>query len=256
MVDSCKICGTRTDKHFQQANYRDHEIRFYECSKCFFVQTNEPVWLTEAYSEPINLSDTGILERNLTARTEVFALLRALNSAGGTVLDYAGGYGILVRLLRDIGVNALWYDLYCDNLLARGFEYASGPISLLAAYEAFEHFLHPIDEIKKMLSISDCILLSTEIMPSPSPDPSDWWYYGLEHGQHISFYREKTFLQIAADLNLTYVRLTNNLHFLSRKKLPFAFRLRWLIEKRLSLITMRFRDSLVWTDHLSMKNHR
>jgi Nif-specific regulatory protein len=46
----------------------------------------------------------------------------SLGSLFGTVVDCAGGYGILVRLLRDYGVNALWSDPYCENVLAKGFE--------------------------------------------------------------------------------------------------------------------------------------
>jgi len=35
----------------------------------------------------------------------------------GIFLDYAAGYGLFVRLMRDAGYNFRWSDLYCQNLL-------------------------------------------------------------------------------------------------------------------------------------------
>ncbi len=37
-------------------------------------------------------------------------------------LDYAGGYGVFTRLMRDIGFDFYWHDPYTQNLFANGFE--------------------------------------------------------------------------------------------------------------------------------------
>ena len=37
-------------------------------------------------------------------------------------LDYGGGYGILVRLMRDVGYDFYWFDKYSQNIFAKGFE--------------------------------------------------------------------------------------------------------------------------------------
>jgi hypothetical protein len=52
-------------------------------------------------------------------------------------VDCAGGYGILTRLLRDIGVDALWSDPFCQNLMALGFEHSNEPAELVTAFEEF-----------------------------------------------------------------------------------------------------------------------
>ncbi len=51
-----------------------------------------------------------------------------------------------------------------------------------------------------MLKISRNILFTTTLLPSPMPQPGTWWYYGLEHGQHISFYSLETLQSIAASI--------------------------------------------------------
>ena len=57
--------------------------------------------------------------------------------------------GILVRLLRDYGVEALWCDQYCENLLARGFEYNGECADLVTAFEVLEHFVNPLEELDR-----------------------------------------------------------------------------------------------------------
>mgnify|MGYP002839845252 CR=1 FL=1 len=59
-----------------------------------------------------------------------------------------------------------------------------------------------VEEMRKLLSISSNLLLTTTLTPFPTPRPSDWWYYGLDHGQHIGFYRVKTLEYLAKEFNL------------------------------------------------------
>ena len=66
------------------------------------------------------------MARNLSNVGLVLASLALMKERRGKVVDYAGGHGFLVRLLRDKGINALWMDPYSENLVARGFEYSGG----------------------------------------------------------------------------------------------------------------------------------
>lgn len=152
------------------------------------MQTEYPYWLVQAYSELINKSDTGIIARNLSNRNIVLATLLSFGHLDRRVIDCAGGYGILVRLLRDLGIEALWSDRYCQNLVARGFEYTTGDGSLVTAFEAFEHFVNPVEEFVRLFDVAPAILFSTEIIPLPTHHQKDWWYYEREHGQHIVFF--------------------------------------------------------------------
>ena len=119
--------------------------------------------------------------------------------------------------------------------------------------EVFEHFVNPMLEIEKLLDISDTIIFSTDLRPNPVPQPKDWWYFGLEHGQHIAFYSTRTFKYIAKQLQLHYCNL-GSLHVLSRREIPTwklnaskgsAFGFHKVVERLMA--------SKTWSDHELMK---
>jgi len=60
----CKLCNTETQEAFKAKIMFRYLVRYYYCPQCDFLCTEEPFWLEEAYTESINSSDTGILERN------------------------------------------------------------------------------------------------------------------------------------------------------------------------------------------------
>ena len=195
----CRVCQ-QLSVSLWTGSLIGHSVDYYECASCNYVQTESPHWLEQAYSSAINDSDTGIMKRNLYNRRIILGALHLLGETSGAVLDYAGGYGILVRLLRDDGVDAFWYDKFCQNLVAKGFEYTDKPVRLVTAFEAFEHFDQPVQELEQMLAIAPNVLLSTELIETPAPAHEDWWYYGKEHGQHIGFFREQTLKNMAQRL--------------------------------------------------------
>lgn len=198
MSCKCRVCNAATKVIFTGTLLKNN-VEYLECQICGYVQTTTPHWLDSAYAEPINDSDTGILRRNQDNARIVLGVMFMLGNLNGTVVDCAGGYGILVRLLRDYGINALWSDPHCENLLARGFEHATEKATLVTSFEAFEHFLNPADELDRMLEMAPNVLFSTEIIPDPAPKQDDWWYYGKEHGQHVGFFRIRTLEKLARE---------------------------------------------------------
>lgn len=122
--------------------------------------------------------------------------------------------------MRDIGFDFYWSDKYTQNLFARGFEFESGEqYEAVTTFESFEHFVNPVQEIENMLNFSKNIIFTTELLPYPVPKPSEWWYYGLDHGQHISFYSKKTLNFIANKYNLLLYRLDSTYVF-TKKRIP------------------------------------
>jgi hypothetical protein len=201
----CKICGSKAEKRFDVKVIRKYDAEYFYCNECGFLFASNPFWLDEAYQSAINISDTGIMGRNIYFSKLVSLIIYFFFDKKGKFVDYAGGYGIFTRLMRDIGLDFYWQDPYCENLLARGFEYDSlskEEINLITAFEVFEHLVDPLDEIDKMLKISNNIVFSTVLLPSQIPAPGEWWYYGLDHGQHVSFYSEKTIKVISKHFNL------------------------------------------------------
>ena len=255
----CRLCSETISKSIFSATLLGKVVRYFDCSICGYVQTEQPTWLTEAYAEAMNDSDTGVMSRNIANTSLTLATLVLMGQAKSSIVDYAGGHGFMVRLLRDIGVNAFWSDPYAKNLVAKGFEYLGKEkknIQLVTAFEAFEHFTNPLEEMQKIFAIAPNILISTAIIPTPTPQPLDWWYYGLEHGQHIGFYKLKTLNYLAKKFNLNLISDGVSNHFFSKEKYSPHF---W---KLLQILAHRFTrlfsfvvglKSKVWTDHLKIK---
>lgn len=250
----CRCCFTEISSSLFSGKLLGKNVSYFDCENCGYVQTEEPTWLEEAYLLSINASDTGIMVRNLSNVSLVLATLTLMRQRKSRVVDYAGGHGFLVRLLRDLGIDAFWADLYTENLVAHGFEYTSGQgATLVTAFEVFEHFVDPCDEMAKLLSIAPNILLTTNIISTPPPKPSDWWYYGLEHGQHIGFFRLKTLKYLANKFNLYLLSDGVSTHFFSKKKYLYQT---WLVLKILAKKSPKLLSiglhSKTWSDHLQI----
>ena len=256
---TCKICGNNDiTKLLTTKVLNKYDVQYLRCPNCEYIFTEEPYWLKEAYQRAINVSDTGLLDRNMNFANTVSILLYFFYGKKGQYLDYAGGFGVFTRLMRDIGFNFYWKDPYCENILAKGFEYDPDKqknIQLLTAFEVFEHLSNPIDEIENMLKISKSILLSTELIPEPVPKQDDWWYYAFEHGQHISFYSLKTFYTIAEKLNLRFYAF-HGLYMLTEKKINFTILKILLNFRKIGLhhLIKKVMKSKIWDDYLLTKN--
>jgi hypothetical protein len=254
---TCKICGKENKFVFKAKIMKKYEVSYFHCENCGFLQTEEPYWLSEAYKEPINISDTGYLSRNINLSKIVTTLLVSFFDYKKSFLDYAGGYGVFVRLMRDIGFDFYWYDKYTQNLFARGFEYKEGmAIEAITTFESFEHFDKPMEEIENMLKISKNIIFTTELLPYPIPEPNKWWYYGLDHGQHISFYSKKTLNYIASYFGLRYCSF-RNIHIFTEKENITDFKVKILLglnKLGLHKILSKFLlTSKTWEDYLENK---
>lgn len=116
----------------------------------------------------------------------------------GQFLDHGAGYGLFVRLMRDLGYDFLWSDQYCQNLFARGFEDSQpNRYEAITAFELFEHLTNPLADLGPVFDRSECLIVSTTLVPEPALPLGQWWYYGLEHGQHVAFYTVESMRRIA-----------------------------------------------------------
>lgn len=216
----CPVCVSPTCEFGQLKVMGRHQAFYRQCPTCAFIFVAEPVWLGEAYTKPITSSDIGMVDRNVRFSRTIRTVIEVFFDCKGRFLDYGGGPGLLTRMLRDAGYDFFWYDRHCQNLYADGFaaDLSSGErYELLTAAEVFEHLPDPLATVQEMAGLSRNILFTTQLLPDPPPNPGQWWYYGQEHGQHISFFDRKT-LQVMADkLNLHYATNGHNLHLFSSR---------------------------------------
>ncbi|NJO93452.1 MAG: class I SAM-dependent methyltransferase [Hydrococcus sp. RM1_1_31] len=201
---TCKICKSKAYEFSRATVLGKYEIDYFQCSDCGFIQTEEPYWLEEAYSQAISASDVGLICRNLRLSTLAKYLIFNFFDHNGKFLDYGGGYGLLVRIMRDAGFDFYWSDKFCQNIFAEGFEAhqaEKNQFELVTVFEVFEHLVDPGEEIEKIFRFSKNILFSTEILPENNPKPNEWYYYALFAGQHVSIYTKKSLSLIAAKYN-------------------------------------------------------
>jgi hypothetical protein len=254
----CKICNSNTQQVFTSKILKKYDVKYFKCDNCGHLFTEEPFWLDEAYSRSINLSDTGLLDRNIYFSKIISLLIFFYFNKNGSFLDYAGGYGVFTRLMRDIGFDFYWHDPYTKNLFANGFEKdlkSNSGFELLTAFEVFEHLVNPKEELEKMLRFSNTIIFSTELMQQEVPDPKEWWYYGFNHGQHISFYTEKTLNTLANQFKLNYYNV-DEIHIVTKRKFNNSVLI--LMKKfrnyGLYQIVKKVVKSKTFSDHLNIEN--
>ncbi len=228
---NCKICNSSLTGQFTTNILKKYKATFYQCNRCGFLQTFDDCWFEEAHRQSIVSSDTGMLSRNIYFSNIASIIIYFFFSKNGKYLDHAGGYGIFNRLMRDIGFDFYWNDPFTTNLFSKGFEFDIEKknqiqISLITSFEVFEHYKFPLTDIEKMLSICPNILFSTQILPTPTPKPTKWWYYGFHHGQHVSFYKLETLNFIANKYHLNFYTNRSNLHLFTKKPInPILFRI-------------------------------
>jgi Methyltransferase domain len=229
-LPDCPICSGQRRELFQARLLNKYQVRYFFCDACGLLQTEEPFWRDEAYGRVIADADTGLVSRNLDIARSLANLLYFCFDAKARYLEFAGGYGLLTRLMRDRGFDFRWYDPYCENMFARGFEWdqvkgeSAGAVTV---FEVIEHVLDPAELIRSALAQAKAttVIFSTLLYEGEPPLPETWWYYSLATGQHVSFFRRGTLMMLADKLGL---RLYTNgwFHVLTAQRLDrTAFRL-------------------------------
>lgn len=224
-----KITGGPVTYLFTAKILSKYDVRFYRCNETGFVQTEEVHWLGEAYASAITKLDLGLVQRNVELADRIHPILYRHFNHQGQFLDYAGGYGMFTRLMRNKGFDYYHTDQYCQNLFAGNLEMnnadSTKSFELMTAFEVFEHLENPAEELAEYFKLSDNLLFSTVLLPDPIPQPGEWWYYSLETGQHISFFTIKSLQYLAQKCNKHFYTDGKGLHLFSSQKLkrnPFA----------------------------------
>lgn len=258
MEQHCQICGSGMRALFNAMVLGRYDVAYYQCPGCGFVRTEEPYWLDEAYSDAIALTDTGVMDRNVSLAAKLANILHFCIEPEARYLDVAGGYGILTRLMRDLGFDYYWDDKYCENLVARGFEGAAStlPFRAMSGFEVIEHVPDPLGFIREIMATHQCRTFIFTTVPYPddqAPDP-DWWYYSRITGQHISFFHQRTLKVMAGKLGMS-LYATGGLFVLTDRPLRNSWMLR-VLTSRLAFPLSRFvrwrQGSRIQTDHQRM----
>lgn len=201
-----------------------YTIKYYQCNVCRLIQTEIPYWLDQAYKKAITTTDVGLLGRNISLSNKVFDLLIGNFDRSKKFLDYGGGYGILVRLLRDKGLDFYRQDIYCENMFAVNHDIADlgkeeRLFEMATCFEVFEHTHDPYKLFEDIREYASNILISTLLIPDQQfKSTKDWWYFATETGQHITFYTLESLKIIAKNFDMNLYSNGVDLHLFTLKK--------------------------------------
>jgi hypothetical protein len=193
----CRLCGGEAKHRFTLKLIQKYDVGYYCCTRCEALQTEMPYWLDEVYKDPRRLLDTGAAFRNQKNQRIVFFLGRLFRfRADDKVLDWGGGDGLYVRMLRDIGFDAYYYDRYATNFYAPYFHAErDDSFKLITAFEVYEHLVHPGEELSELFGRKpDIHLLSTQLYTGQGPD---WEYLWPVMGQHVFFHSPRSMRWVA-----------------------------------------------------------
>ena len=200
------------------------------CAECSFQFVAEPRWLADTFSSQLHRMDVGSVDRSSLVAQFVLGLMTIGRARRRwRVLDIGGGDGLLVRLLRDRGVDARFSDPYTSPIYDVGPEVeATDRFELGVMSEVALHLTDPVGEFRAAIDRCDRLLF-TAVVP-PDPIPAYWWYLMPTTGQHVAFYPVSAIERIARELGCHWCSDGKFFHLISREPIPRALRL--LITRR------------------------
>lgn len=219
----CLVCGHEQEFYFEK-QYSDYwgkyipYVQYFKCPNCGFVLSKTHKELSKDAWENLNLEFHTYIEKDINRPTnqppyiqqavmlDVLAKNKIINPK--KILDYAGGYGTLAKILsKYFNIKTTVYEKYMSK------EYKIKNISFInklsnKKYETvlcsayFEHILcrEDIDNVVNCVSKNGVLILHTVISDSVPQDIN--WFYLIP--VHCAFFTNKSMEILMQDWGFVY----------------------------------------------------
>lgn len=234
---ACKVCGSATNVFdLVDFNKTGHSrkyplgisgvpVTYHRCVSCEFIFTDffdlftddqwtEYVYNSQYYSD-VDPDYADVRPRQIAEAVCAFLAGSKLPTVG---LDYGGGNGRTVELLRDAGLVFDCWDPYGQTDMTPG---RIGKYNFCTSIEVFEHTPDPAGSlgslIEKCTSDKLIVMVGTSVHDGSVSDETrlNWWYAAPRNG-HISLHSRKSLRTLASRFDLTYVSLSKGMHLMVR----------------------------------------
>lgn len=191
----CKICKMQTEPLMLRG------LKYHYCSNCGFLAKDDRLIVSldkeyERYKLHHNDLDLGYQNYQNQFLEAIKPFLR------GKIFDFGcGDNHVLSTLLAQNGFASFYYDKFFYKDLAV-FNQKYGTIIL---EEVIEHLAYPLETLKKLATIltKDGVFIIRTNLFNEKTNLENWWY--LRDITHLSFFQEKTFLEICKSLLLHFI---------------------------------------------------
>lgn len=194
-------------------------IYYTSCGNCGFCFTPEIYeWSLDEFAEKIYNNqyifvDPEYSETRPLANASALQTMFNGSPPSARHLDYGGGNGILVDVLRASGWNSISYDPFVNRDICID---QLGQFDLITAFEVFEHVpdIHQLmTHLHSLLSPNGIVLFST-LLSDGNIRPNErlsWWYASPRNG-HISLFSRHSLVLLAQDNRFNFSSFSVGFH--------------------------------------------
>jgi SAM-dependent methyltransferase len=226
VVDFNKSCEEAKGKFLPLAGVPVYYALCDRCGFCFAPEISK--WSLDEFAQRIYNAQYALVDPDYIEarpRANAATLLSMFGDSLRSVrhLDYGGGDGALVDILRQSAWDSMSYDPFVnrDTRLDQ-----LGRFELITAFEVFEHVpdvQELMSQLRSLLSPDGLVLFSTLLSDGniQSKQRISWWYASPRNG-HISLFSRDSLAILAQRSNFNFGSFSSGFHAFFTKVPPWA----------------------------------
>lgn len=226
VVDFNKSCEERRGTFLSPAGVPIYYAFCGGCGFCFAPEMS--TWSLEKFEDKVYNDDYAVVDpdyKEVRPRGNAGTLVSLFGSLPRSVrhLDYGGGNGVLVDLLRTSGWNSISYDPLVNRDVSAE---QLGRFELITAFEVFEHVpdvQQLMSHLRSLLAPDGLVLFSTLLSDGSihRNQRLSWWYASPRNG-HISLFSRNSLALLAQNHGFHFGSFSVGCHILFSNIPPWA----------------------------------